>query len=94
MARPASPAVQSLVNRQSPQLFATVGAWLSAEIRAGRIRDLPLPLLISQFLAPIVMQMLLRPALSAQAYLQMPGIEQTCDVFADAFIRAVATNPA
>jgi AcrR family transcriptional regulator len=94
MARPASPAVQSLVNRQAPQLFATVGGWLSAEIRAGRIRDLPLPLLISQFVAPMVMQMLLRPALGTQEFLDLPGIEQTCDVFADAFVRAVATNPA
>jgi hypothetical protein len=93
LARPTSPAVQSLVHHKAPQLFAVIGQWLSKEIQAGRLRDLPVPLLLSQFLAPLVIHMLMRPAMAGLAFVDLPDIEQACDVFADAFIRAAATGP-
>ncbi|MGC9671523.1 TetR/AcrR family transcriptional regulator [Planosporangium sp. 12N6] len=93
LARPTSAAVQSLLRHKAPRLFTVIGEWLSAEIRAGRVRDVPLPLLLGQFVAPVVIHMLLRPAMSGLAFIELPDVEQTCDVFADAFVRAVAVDP-
>jgi AcrR family transcriptional regulator len=93
MARPTSPAVQSLVNHKAPQLFAVIGQWLSGEMRAGRIRYLPIPLLLNQLLGPVVTHLLMRPAMSGLVFIDLPGIEQTCDIFAETFVRAVAVDP-
>jgi AcrR family transcriptional regulator len=93
MARPASPAVRSLAHQKAPQLFAVIGRWLGGEVQAGRIRDIPVPLMMNQLLAPMVMNMLLRPAMSSLPFVDMPDVEQTCDIFAAAFVRAVATDP-
>lgn len=92
LARPTSPAVRSVIRHNAPRMFAVLGRWLTAEIQAGRIRDLPVPLLIHQFTAPVVVHMLLRP-IAADASVVLPGIDQTCDIFADAFIRAVTVQP-
>jgi hypothetical protein len=93
MARPDSPAVQSLAHQKVPQLFGVIGQWLGGEVRAGRIRDLPVPLMMNQLLAPMMMNMLLRPAMSGLPFVDMPDVEQTCDIFAEAFVRAVAADP-
>jgi len=92
LARPTSPAVQSLVQHKAPRLFAVIGEWLSAEIRAGRLREMPVALLLNQLLAPMVVHLLIRPAMSELPFLDLPDIDQTCDVFADAFVRAAATD--
>lgn len=93
LARPTSPAVQSLMHHSTPRLMLVLGQWFTAEIEAGRIRDLPLVLLIQQFLAPTVMHLLLRPAALESAVVPLPDVEQVCDVFAAAFVRAVAAAP-
>lgn len=93
LARPTSPAVRSLLQHKAPRLFAVVGAWLDAEIHAGRIRALPLPLLLNQFIAPIVVHMLMRPAMTGRAYVDLPDVDRTCDIFAEAFVRAVGIDP-
>jgi AcrR family transcriptional regulator len=93
LARPTSPAVQSLVQHKAPRLFGVIGAWLSVEIEAGRIRDLPVPLLMNQFLAPMVIHMLMRPVMTGLTFVELPDVGQTCEVFADAFVRAVAVDP-
>ncbi len=90
-ARPTSPAVQSLVAYSAPRMFGVLGRWFDAEIRAGRIRDLPLPLLAQELLGPIIFHMFLRPVAPNVPAFQMPDIDTVCDVFADAFVRAVAT---
>jgi AcrR family transcriptional regulator len=92
LARPTSQAVVSVKRHSMPRLLAVLGQWLTAEIQAGRIRELPLPLLIQQFLAPTVMHLLLRPALVESATVTLPEVEQACDFFADAFVRAVSTG--
>ena len=92
LARPTSPSVQSLKHHSTPRLMAVLGQWFTAEIQAGRIRDLPLPLLIQQFLAPTLMHMLLRPAVLESGLVELPDVEQACDVFAEAFVRAVGTG--
>ena len=93
-ARPTSPVTQSLFNHKGPRMLAVIGQWLTDEIEAGRIRDLPLPLLIEELLAPIVVHMLLRPNTAALPGIDMPDLETVCDVFADAFLRAAGTAAA
>jgi AcrR family transcriptional regulator len=91
LARPTGAAVQALAQHTAPRMLASVGRWLAAEIAAGRIRDLPLPLLIQQMLAPITMSTMLRPVLNAIPELEVPELDEACAVFADAFLRAAAT---
>ncbi|MEB4208274.1 helix-turn-helix domain-containing protein [Mycobacterium sp. 94-17] len=89
-ARPTSPAVQSLAAYGPPRLLAVLGRWFDAEIGAGHIRDLPLPLLAQQLLGPIMIHALTRPVLPGVRGWSMPDIDTACDVFAEAFVRAVA----
>ncbi|UUU32345.1 TetR/AcrR family transcriptional regulator [Streptomyces sp. CA-210063] len=90
LARPQDESLQPLVQYIYPRLFAGVGKWLTAEIAAGRIRDLPPLLLLQQMSSPLVMHLLLRPATRQVPDLPSPSIEEVCDTFADAFLRAVA----
>ena len=92
LARPTSPAVLSLKRHSMPRLMAVLGQWLVAEIQAGRIRELPVPLLIQQFLAPTVMHLLLRPAIVESATVTLPEVDDACDFFAESFVRAVSTG--
>jgi AcrR family transcriptional regulator len=92
-ARPNSPAVQNLVQHNAPRLLASIGAWLDAQVRANAIRDIPSPLLTQQLMSPIVMHLLVRPAMPHIPGVDLPDIDTTCDTFADAFLRAVATTP-
>lgn len=93
LARPDSPAVQNLLQHNAPRLLATIGAWLSGEVHSGVIRDLPLPLLIQQLLTPVVIHMLVRPAMPQIPGIELPDIDTTCDIFTDTFVRAVAATP-
>jgi hypothetical protein len=91
LARPTGAAVQALLQYHVPRMLAGVGQWLADEITAGRIRDLPLPLLIQQMLAPIAVHTMVRPAIDNIPEVEMPELDDACTVFADAFLRAVAT---
>jgi AcrR family transcriptional regulator len=91
LARPTGAAGQALAHYTAPQMLAGVGQWLTTEIAAGRIRDLPVPLLIHQLLAPIGVHTLVRPAIVTVPEVELPGLDEACAVFADAFLRAAAT---
>ncbi|BAX91185.1 TetR family transcriptional regulator [Mycobacterium shigaense] len=91
-ARPTSPAVQSLAAYGPPRLLAVLGRWFEAEIRAGHIRDMPLPLLAQQLLGPIMLHVLSRPALPDIPAFSLPDIDTVCDIFAEGFVRAVAAS--
>lgn len=91
LARPTGPAVQALMQYTVPRMLAGVGQWLTGEIAAGRIRDLPLPLLIQQMLAPIAVHTMLRPVADNIPEIDLPELDQACAVFADAFLRAAST---
>ena len=93
LARPGSPAIQNLLSHNAPRILTSLGAWLTGEVAAGRIRDLPLPLLVQQLMAPIAVHMLLRPAAPAMPGLELPDLDTVCDTFTDTFISAVATPP-
>ncbi len=88
--RPDGPAGRIFRQQYLPRLLNSVGGWLTAEVRAGRIRPLPLPLLIQQLIGPLAVHMLLRPVLARELGRDLPGVEETCAMFADAFLRAVA----
>ncbi|MGH8931298.1 MAG: TetR/AcrR family transcriptional regulator [Egibacteraceae bacterium] len=89
VSRPDGPGAR-MFRRYLPRLLGSVGAWLTTEMQMGRIRPLPLPLLLQQFVGPLAMHMFLRPALTRELGEDLPGVEETCAVFADAFLRAVA----
>jgi AcrR family transcriptional regulator len=87
--RPNGPGQQVLAARL-PRMFASIGAWLTEEMQVGRIRRLPLPLLVQLLFGPVVLHMLTRPAFAALLGSSFPTIEQACEVFTDTFVRAVA----
>jgi AcrR family transcriptional regulator len=71
-----------------PRVIGTIGAWLTDEMRAGRIRRLPLPLLAQLLMGPLAFHMLTRPALAPLFGPSFPTVEQAVDVFTEAFLRA------
>jgi len=94
LARPTSPAVQSLVGHIIPRLLSVIGAWLTAEVHAGRIRDLPLPLLAQQLMGPMLIHLFTRPAAANSGLITLADIDTVCDVFANNFVNAVGTPKA
>lgn len=91
-ARPESPAVKNLLQHNAPRLLASIGSWLEAELAAGNIRDIPLPLLTQQLMSPVVMHMLVRPAMPHIPGIDLPDLETVCETFTDTFLRAVGTS--
>jgi AcrR family transcriptional regulator len=75
--------------RYFPQALSSVGGWLQAQVRAGRIRDIPLPLLLQQLMGPLLAHVLMQPLISQGAE-DAADLEQVCSVFTSAFLRAVA----
>jgi AcrR family transcriptional regulator len=75
-----------LFARYFPRARASVGGWLERHIRAGRIRDLPIPLLMQQLLGPLLAHLFMGPAMTRQ-----PDLDQVCAAFTSAFLRAVGT---
>lgn len=92
LARPDSPAIRNLLSHNAPRLLGSIGGWLTSEIEAGRIRNISLPLLIQQLIAPVAVHMLVRPAVPQLPELEMPDIATVCDTFTDTFLRAVTTQ--
>jgi AcrR family transcriptional regulator len=91
LARPTSPTVHALVQHTVPRVLAGLGQWLAHEVAAGRIRDIPLPLLIHQLIAPVALHTMLRPAVADIAEISLPTLPEACTEFADAFLRGAAT---
>jgi AcrR family transcriptional regulator len=89
-ARPNTAAVHSLVTYGTPHMLAVLGDWLIAQVRAGKIRDLPVVLLIQLLVGPIVIHVLARPVHADLPEVEVPDLHTVCDVLADAFMRAVA----
>lgn len=89
LARPDSPAIQHLLGHNAPRLLNSLGSWLTGEISSGRIREIPLPLLIQQLIAPIAIHMLVRPTTAAIPGIELPDLDTVCDVFTETFLRAV-----
>ena len=73
--------------RYFPRARASVGGWLKTHVDAGRIRDVPIPLLLQQLLGPMLAHVLMRPALAGEV-----DPERACSEFTAAFLRAVGTS--
>ncbi|OBJ50924.1 TetR/AcrR family transcriptional regulator [Mycobacterium sp. 1423905.2] len=94
LARPGQPSGQVLAEHGAWQMLTLLDRWLGQEVTAGRIRDLPRTLLIQQLVSPVAVHCMMRPGLtSAQSAVTVPALDDCCDVFTEAFIRAVATRP-
>ncbi|GAA3559917.1 TetR/AcrR family transcriptional regulator [Amycolatopsis ultiminotia] len=90
LARPHDPAIQALLGEYLPRLLEGVGTWLGEEIRRGRIRDLPRPLLLQQLVGPILLHALSRPVDEALSVLGLPDPDVAYEFFAANFLRAVS----
>jgi AcrR family transcriptional regulator len=90
LARPTESAGQVLVDYGALRSLSDVRGWLDAEVSAGRVRDISRPLLLQQLLSPIAVHCMMRRELADVPQPTVPGVAESCDVFADAFVRAVA----
>jgi AcrR family transcriptional regulator len=72
--------------RYFSRVRASVGCLLKTHVDAGRIRDLPIPLLLQQLLGPMLAHVLMRPALAGEL-----DLDRACSEFTAAFLRAVGT---
>ncbi|WP_234352202.1 MULTISPECIES: TetR/AcrR family transcriptional regulator [unclassified Streptomyces] len=93
LARPEDPAVQAVFRHAFARMVEGVGTWLTGEIAAGRIRDLPPLLLVQQLLGPLASHFLMRPAAAHLSATALPSPEEAVELFADNFLRAVARRP-
>lgn len=92
ISRPSDPSVRALVEHNAPRMLASVGQWLTGEIAAGRIRDLPVTVLTQQLIAPVVMHFAFRPAAEGVLGLEFPDIYEVCKIFAEAFLHGVGVT--
>lgn len=77
-----------------PRMLASVGAWLTDEMQAGRIRPLPLPLVVQMLIGPLAVHMITRPLLVSVWGSGFPTVDEAAATFADAFLRAVGQSGA
>ncbi|MFD1147657.1 TetR/AcrR family transcriptional regulator [Saccharothrix hoggarensis] len=89
LARPDGPASR-LVHATLPSMIVPLDALLSPHVRAGRLRPLPLPLLVQLLIGPLLAHLLTRSALRAVLPADVPGFDDVCDTFTAAFLRAAA----
>lgn len=74
--------------RYIPRVRASLGGYLATQVKAGRIRDIPVPLLMQQLMGPLLAHVLMRPAVAGEV-----DLEQACSAFASTFLRAVGRRP-
>jgi AcrR family transcriptional regulator len=83
---PGSLTIQALL----PRMSASLRSLLTDQVRAGRLRPLPFPLLVQLLLGPIMTHMLTRSKLEDALGPELPSLEETTEAFAAAYLRAVA----
>lgn len=88
LGNPSGPTARIFV-RYFPRALVSVGGWLEGHVRAGRIRDIPVPLLLQQLIGPLLAHILVRSVIPRGAE-DAAELEQACAVFTTAFLRAVA----
>ncbi|MFF7332005.1 TetR family transcriptional regulator [Streptomyces sp. NPDC008150] len=89
-ARPGDANVQTVFEALTPRLLAGVGRWLTAEVAAGRIRDMPPLLLTQQMVSPLFFHFLLRPVTGRVTSAELPTEDEVIDTFTQNFLRIVA----
>ncbi|WP_280675363.1 TetR/AcrR family transcriptional regulator [Kitasatospora sp. MAA19] len=87
--RPDGPAARMMA-ATVPRMYEGLGGLLLPYVEAGRLRPLPLPLLAQLLLGPLINHILLRPVLAPAFGADLPSVDEAIELFADAFLRAVA----
>ncbi len=85
---PAARAMQSYL----PRLFDSLARLLLPHVRTGRLRPLPLLVLFQLLVGPLVTHILLRPVLEPVLGTDLPPVDEVCELFTEAYLRAV-TQP-
>jgi AcrR family transcriptional regulator len=81
LSNPNGPAA-GIFARYFPRALSSVGGWLDAQVRAGRIQNLPVRLLMQQLLGPLLAHLLMRPVMGED-------LQEACAVFTGTFLSAV-----
>lgn len=90
LARPAGPSAGVLVEHGALRMIDVLGRWLDDEVAAGRVRPLPRPVLIQQFISPVLVHAVMRPGLTNFPSVTLPDPQESCGLFARAFVAGVA----
>ncbi|GAA1754024.1 TetR/AcrR family transcriptional regulator [Streptomonospora arabica] len=92
LGRPDGPGSR-LLEAAVPRLLHGMTSLFAAEIEAGRLRPLPMPVIIQLLIGPPAVHMMVRPALDRALGPALPSVDDACAMFADGFLRAVAPDP-
>jgi AcrR family transcriptional regulator len=83
---------QFLVQGYVPAVAGHIVPWIERHIASGVIRRLPIVLVLHQFLAPVLLHTAARPLVGASGIFPLPSLAETCDLFAEMFVCAVAAE--
>ncbi|KJK59424.1 TetR/AcrR family transcriptional regulator [Saccharothrix sp. ST-888] len=89
LSRPDGPAARMMA-ANFPRLLDGLNRLLLPHIEAGRLRPLPLPVLMQLLLGPMAMHLLVRPVLAPALGPALPSVEETAELFTESYLRAVA----
>jgi AcrR family transcriptional regulator len=92
LARPSGPGAGVLIDHGALVLIDAIGRWLDAEVVAGRVRPLARPVLIQQFISPVLVHAVMRPGLGNFPRVNLPDLSASCEIFAEAFVAGVAAQ--
>ncbi|MFB7128377.1 TetR/AcrR family transcriptional regulator [Kitasatospora xanthocidica] len=89
LGRPDGPAARVMA-ATLPQALAGLDRLLRPHVRAGRLRPLPTPVLTQLMIGPLLNHALMRPVLEPALGDGLPSTDETVELFAQAYLRAVA----
>ncbi|MFJ6617043.1 TetR/AcrR family transcriptional regulator [Kitasatospora sp. NPDC091335] len=89
LGRPDGPAARVLAVGL-PRTLDILDGLLGPHVRAGRLRPLPTPVLVQLLLGPLLNHVLMRPVLEPALGAGLPSMDETVEIFVDAYLRAVA----
>ncbi|QVQ50319.1 TetR/AcrR family transcriptional regulator [Spiractinospora alimapuensis] len=92
MARPKAP-VAEMSRTTFPRMFRVFSELLLPHVHAGRLRDLPIPLLVQQLIGPLMAHLMLRPTLEPVVPGGLPPVDFASEEFVRMYLRAVAVEP-
>lgn len=87
--RPDGPAAHAM-RGYYPRLYHCLDRLLLPHVTAGRLREMPLPLLTHLLLGPILAHLLLRPVIGPTMGSDLPPVEEVCELFTETYLRALA----
>lgn len=91
LARSESATTRAVLEHSAPRMLVAVGGWVSREIAAGHLRELPLPIIVQLLTGPYLAYWMLGRSVTSAAGIPLPPIEEAAELFTDAFLRAAGT---